>query len=502
MSARITRRGVLAGLLGAAAVPALANAPARSLRPVLRPATLGLPTPPAGAELVARARLDARVAYSVADAGSGQMLESRDSKVPLPPASVAKALSALYALEVLGPQHRFVTRLVATGPVEDGKLKGDLVLAGGGDPTLDTDGLAALAEGLKEAGVREVTGAFRVWGGALPFVPTIDVEQPDHVGYSPAVSGLNLNFNRVHFEWARKGGEWDITMDAPTVKHQPDVTMATMEVKDRRAPVYTYTDEPGRDVWTVAEWALGNGGGRWLPVRKPELYAGEVLQILVRSHGIVLKDAELAETEPEGDVLASFESAPLRQILEDMLYHSTNITAECVGMSASRARDPGVATLRESAAAMNDWFSAEFGVSGIALVDHSGLGGDSDVTSNAMVRVLATERARSRLHPILKDITMRDSQRRPVRDHPLDVKAKTGTLNFVSGLAGYLTGPDGTVLAFAIFAADVPRREALSEAERERPPGARSWNGRAKILQQALLDRWGYLHATEIPASQ
>ena len=87
----------------------------------------------------------------------------------LAPASVTKAVTALYALDTLGRGHRFATRLLAAGPVEDGVLRGDLVLAGGGDPTLDTDALADMAAGLKRAGVREVTGAFRVWGGAVPY---------------------------------------------------------------------------------------------------------------------------------------------------------------------------------------------------------------------------------------------------------------------------------------------------------------------------------------------
>jgi serine-type D-Ala-D-Ala carboxypeptidase/endopeptidase (penicillin-binding protein 4) len=81
-----------------------------------------------------------------------------------------------------------------------------------------------------------------------------------------------------------------------------------------------------------------------------------------------------------------------------------------------------------------------------------------------------------------------------VRDHPVQVAAKTGTLNFVSGLAGYITTRDGTDLAFAIFTADVEQRASIPREEREGPPGARAWNGRAKRIQQALIKRWDALY--------
>jgi D-alanyl-D-alanine carboxypeptidase/D-alanyl-D-alanine-endopeptidase (penicillin-binding protein 4) len=89
---------------------------------------------------------------------------------------------------------------------------------------------------------------------------------------------------------------------------------------------------------------------------------------------------------------------------------------------------------------------------------------------------------------------MRDAKRKVIKDHPIKVNAKTGTLNFVSGLAGYLTGPDGTEMAFAIFAADESIRATLTRAERERPAGGVSWNRRAKKMQQQLIERWGVLY--------
>ena len=75
-----------------------------------------------------------------------------------------------------------------------------MILAGGGDPVLNTDALGDMARRLKAAGIREISGKFLVYGGALPNVAEIDKSQPDHVSYNPAISGINLNYNRVHFE--------------------------------------------------------------------------------------------------------------------------------------------------------------------------------------------------------------------------------------------------------------------------------------------------------------
>lgn len=494
MTKPISRRHFLAGL-GAAglASPALASAPTASLRPVARGEDLRLRSLPSADDLIAAARLDGAVSFTVIDLRSGKVLDSHAPTLGLPPASVAKALTASYALAALGPDHRFSTDLIATGDVVEGVLKGDLVLLGGGDPTLDTDGMAELVAHLKAAGVARVEGRFLVCGGALPFTPTIDSEQPDHVGYSPAVSGLALNYNRVHFEWHRAGSGYQVSMDAPSDTLRPAVRMASMGVIARDAPLYTYHDGGGRDEWTVARGALGNGGARWLPVRKPERYAGEVFQVLAGGKGVSVPTPEIVDTPPTGTLLARKQSAPLSTVLRDMLKWSTNLTAEMVGLAATRARDGSVQSMRQSAEAMSVWARAEFGLSHVALVDHSGLGEDSRIASQDMAQALYRIRTQLGLKDLLKPIPMRDGSRRVVSDTPVSVHAKTGTLNFVSGLAGFADLDAGQELVFAIFSGDLDRRAALTKAQRERPDGGKAWNTRAKMLQQALIDRWAVL---------
>ena len=492
----LSRRIFLSTAFAGLASPIWAAAPAISLRPKQRPQA-ALPRVAAGVEdLIAQANLGGHVAVTVIDVKSGLILEAVEPGLAQPPASVAKSITSLYALETLGAGYRFQTRLVATGPVVNGVIKGDLVLVGGGDPTLDTDALADMAARLKAAGVRAVRGKFRVYGGALPYIREISPDQPDFVGYNPSVSGLSLNYNRVYFEWKGSGGDYQILMDARSDKYRPDVRVARMSISDRQSPVYTYRDGGDHDKWTVARSALGKGGSRWLPVRKPEAYAGEVFATFARAHGIKLSKAKVMRKAPKGEVLVTRQSASLKVILRLMLKYSTNLTAEMVGLAATAARTGKAASLAASAREMTDWAKTALDMEDVRLADHSGLGGKSRLSAEAMAKVLAKVYKQDALKPILKKIVMRDEGGKPMKNHPIKVVAKTGTLYFVSALAGYMTAPDGTELAFAIFAADTKRRSALDPSAVGRPAGTRSWNKRAKKMQQKLIERWGAVYGS------
>ncbi|MEM9796302.1 MAG: D-alanyl-D-alanine carboxypeptidase/D-alanyl-D-alanine-endopeptidase [Pseudomonadota bacterium] len=482
------RRHFLAGALGLTASPGLAAAPATSLRPLQRGGAKTVrPAVPSAAQLITRAGLGGRIGFAVADAQTGAILESLNPVRPMPPASVAKAVTALYALETLGPGYRFGTRLMATGPITNGVLDGDLVLVGGGDPALDTDGLHALALHAKEGGLRAVTGRLLVHGGVLPFVERIDQSQPEHVGYNPSVNGLNLNFNRVHFQWARNGKSYDLSMDARTERFRPDVATARMAIADRAGPVYTYARDGDVDAWTVARSQLGGEGARWLPVRNPDLYAGDVMRTMLRANGITVSKLERTDEMPNGTVLGYETGAPLVKVARAMLRYSTNLTAEVLGMSATRQRVGRPETLRESGSAMSAWLAERAGARRADFDDHSGLNASDRISAADMVRMLTAPGAEAKLRPVLRQMNVGEGR-------PISVRAKTGTLNFVSGLAGYFDTPSGQPLAFAIFTGDLDRRDALTVAQRERPPGGRSWARASRGLQGKLIERWAVAH--------
>lgn len=489
---RISRRMMLAGLLAGVAMPGLAEVMDSSPRPKPRggkAATRPTAAPLDSSDLIAAAKLGGTVAYVLLDARSGALLEAREPDRLLPPASVVKAVTTLYALEKLGAGYRFRTRVLATGPVVQGIVQGDIVLAGGGDPTLQTDQLGDLVARLAARGVKGATGRFLYWDGALPRLDGIAADQPDHVGYNAAVSGLCLNFNRVHFEWKRVSGAWQTTVDARGERFLPQVGMVRVDVASREAPLFTF--RRGRvEEWTVASGALGKGGSRWLPVRDPGAYVAEVFRTLARAQGIRLDPGERAVSVPQGDEIGRIDSEPLPEVLRDMLRYSTNLTAECVGLTAS-----GQTSLDASGRAMSDWVRATFGQV-MDLHDHSGLGGASRVTAAAMAQVLSrADREGRGLKPILRDVGMKDDKGKVIKGHPVKVMAKSGTLNFVSGLAGHVVPPGGRELVFAIFSGDPDRRDAVPVALREEPEGAKAWTGRARRLQGQLVSRWAALYA-------
>ena len=490
----MARRAALAAIGSALAAPALARAPETSLYPLARPE--GGPQPRSAAEIMEDAGLAGVTGFAALDADTGEVLEEWRSDAPLPPASALKAITAGYAFDRLGADHRFVTRLIATGPVVQGIVQGDLVLAGGGDPLFDTGAMDRLVQQLADAGVTGVRDRLLTWDGALPYVAELEPDQPDHLGYNPSLSGLMLNYNRVHFGWSRAGGAYTVTLDARSGSLVPSVTSARMEIADRALPVYTLDASGPVDEWTVARRQLGSGGARWLPVRNGAAYAADVMATLARGRGIALPPAQAVRDLPEGTEITSRRSEALPDIVRGMLRYSTNVTAAALGVSAS-ASAGWPTSLEASGLAMGAWARARLGMRAERIVDHSGLGDRTRIPAMEMARGMIGLRAQGRVPALMKPFVLMDANGDLDPDHPVKVQAKTGTLNFVSALAGIASAPGGRQIAFAIFNADLDRRAAGLASGAEVPRGARPFNVRAKRVQRQLIDRWARAYPLE-----
>ncbi|MEM1385730.1 MAG: D-alanyl-D-alanine carboxypeptidase, partial [Pseudomonadota bacterium] len=477
---------------------------------------------------------------------SGVVIDARNAETPLAPASVAKLVTAAYALDRLGPEHRFETRVARTGKVVNGALDGDLILVGGGDPELNTDTLVPLIQQVAESGLRRVDGQFLVDTQALPELPAIEPTQPEDAAYNPGVSALNLNFNRVRVEWSANAGDEDLRVTARADRLNPAVDGVRVTIdRSRRSPAFRHQVGVEGEEWTLAGSAVRRPGGRWLPVRMPAAYAAGVFRDLAKTYGLSLgpvaslphRNVEVAapglvalapvasvaaqEASVTGkaaaglplrdlatqglgataapEVIARYRGRPLPQILRSMLKHSTNLTAEIVGVAATKQDWGRVGSLEASARALNTWAAAEIGTSrgdpGLDLRNHSGLSVASRLAP-ARVADLLVEAAQQRSPGVVPHARLPGSlaallPRQRVRDRRvkfddagLDVVAKTGTMSFVRGLAGYIATPRGRRLAFTIFSNDLGRRAVASGR------AARNWRGRAQYFERALIRAW------------
>jgi D-alanyl-D-alanine carboxypeptidase/D-alanyl-D-alanine-endopeptidase (penicillin-binding protein 4) len=454
----LSRRALLAGIGASLAAPLLAEGDSAEA-------------------LVAAAKLTGTTSFLVADAKTGRILEARNANALVPPASVAKTITSLFVLEHLRGKRR--TEVWASGAIVGGRLKGDLILKGGGDPTLDTDHLGDLVAEVARK-ITAIEGRFLVHAADLPALPRIAEDQPVQAGYDAGLSALTLNFNRVSFEWDAKGTR----MVARGERFAPEVTGVAVRLREAETPLFTYADK-GVETWTVARSALRKPGSRWLPLRRPADHAAEVFLRLAAAQGLDLPAPLGIQSLPQAKLIAAHESVDLPPMLRDMLRWSTNVTAETLGLAAS-----GAADLRSSGALMSAWAKGALGIEA-RFVDHSGLGAESRVTAAGLATALMSPKARA-LRGLLKEQGVAGPDGKKAKGGAVRCFAKSGTLNFVSGLAGYIERPQGD-LVFAIFSADPERRAAVPIAQRDNPPGEKAYVGRARALQTALIARWALM---------
>ncbi|AWK88947.1 D-alanyl-D-alanine carboxypeptidase/D-alanyl-D-alanine endopeptidase [Azospirillum thermophilum] len=426
------------------------------------------------------------VGYLVFELESGRAVAAQQPDRPFIPASVAKVPTVAAALALLGPDHRFTTAVHATGPVRGGVVQGDLVLRGGGDPSLATEGLTDLAARLRAAGITGVTGRFLYDATALPELPEIDGGQPWSAGYNTGVGALSLNFNRFQLVWGRTAdgrvelSAWSVS----DVGRHPLDSITLTAAAGRAVPL----EPQARDHWMVTPSA-GLAQRVWLPVARPALATAVVFRQVAAEAGIALPAPEPG-TVPAGAVpVAAHDGPPLAVLARQVLRWSNNLTAEMIGLAASRRLDAaaggaGPSTLDRSATLLQGWLTrnADADWRGLRLVNHSGLSSAARATPRQMAALLRAA------GPALWELLPGEEEGKSL---PPGVRAKSGTLAYAKGLAGVLPGGRR---GFVLFIADDQARRRLDAAMDRRvaemPPEARAWLDRARALQGDLVALW------------
>lgn len=427
----------------------------------------------------------ARVGVAVVDLASGREVFARNAGQKFILASNAKLFSTAAALNLLGADYEFETRLMAGGEIAGGVLRGDLILRGGGDPSIASrfqsdapDLPLQWAEKVAKAGIRTVRGDLvaddsffdREW--TAPGWP----EDQLTFWYCAPIGALSFQDNCVMMSatGAARNGE------PPSVRVEPSFPGIEIANEARTAARGWLAFSTRGALTFVASGAVraGTTQRRYVTVGDPGMYLAHAFAHALREAGVEIQGrvrrASEAEEGREGRLLARTRS-PLLQSCEVANKRSHNFYAEQIFKTLG-AETFGKGTFANGARAALR-FSRQAGIPAgqVELVDGSGLSRGNAATPAAVAKLLQFmhdselgEAFRGTLAISGTDGTLR----RRMGDANMRgrIVAKTGTLSGVSALSGYAEASDGRKFAFSILCEGFERGHA----------------GRARAMQDAV----------------
>ena len=408
--------------------------------------------------LVDRRIPEASMSVYVREVGASAPLVSHNATVPRNPASTMKVLTTYAALELLGPAYTWRTRAWAAGAVQGQVLDGSLVIEGGGDPFMTADRWWGFVNGLRQAGVERITGDVVIDN-------TLFAHQGDDRGafdnrpyraYNVLPDALMVNFQTVN------------------VNVVPDPAGAA------RVRVYPWPANLAVDNEVRLQRGACRGGAGGLVVAAPEGPTGGKLAVAGTFHSgcppvsltrAVLRAPEFAygtfrtfwqqsggsldgglrmSTVPAGaQLLYTHDSLSLAEVIRLVNKFSSNVMARhlLLTVAAEKAGRPATPAAGQRVVAE---FLASRGIAipGLVIENGSGLSRTERITASGLADVLLdawqspySAEFQASLPVAAVDGTLRRRFRSPGIEGR--VRMKTGNLQDVSALAGYVTSATG-----------------------------------------------------------
>jgi serine-type D-Ala-D-Ala carboxypeptidase/endopeptidase (penicillin-binding protein 4) len=400
--------------------------------------------------------------FAVRDLGSGQELMAEGAQEALNPASNQKLLTAAVALSMLGPDFTFHTGVL--GRLEDG-VASRLVIRSNGDPTFSYEELRGFVDRLVTLGLKRVAGDILVDQSAFDeqYTPPAFEQQPgEWAAFRAPVSAVALDRNSttLHVFPTQPGQLARVEFEPPGyVSVQGEVKT---EKGLKRDQVGLTMKPHGLQLGAQVSGRIPAGNTVVHLTRRlenPEIYAGAVLRRALLSAGVAVQGEVRRGGEDESNELVGRDSAPLSQLTPQLGKASDNFYAEMLfkAIGAKAKGQPGSAA--KASEAIVDWLkSQKLAEDGLKVVNGSGLYDANRISARTLTRLLETAYLDGQISRSFQeqlavgglDGTLR-SRFYALRNRR-SVHAKTGTLNKVVALSGYVFGPEQhTGVSFSIM---------------------------------------------------
>jgi D-alanyl-D-alanine carboxypeptidase/D-alanyl-D-alanine-endopeptidase (penicillin-binding protein 4) len=421
----------------------------------------------------------AKIAVSAIDLATGNELIAHDADRAMSLASTAKLLTSTAALAVLGGGFRWRTSVFGAEPDDKGTIVGDLTIRGRGDPMLGLAELRALAADVAARGVRAVDRLV-VDGSYFDDVvepPHFDDQRSETAGFRAPVASFGVARSTVAVVVvADPGGAATVTLDPEPgdylrlVTH--DVTSVTrgrtrLKVDLKPKPDHIEIDVSGQIRWGEGSWEVRKR------VADPLRFAGEVFRRVLLENGVKVKARAIGRgvAPAAAKLLAAHDSAPLSEVIRHMNKVSDNYLAECVlkTLGAETKATPGPATWNDGRAALHAYL-AKIGMpaAGYRADNGSGLFDATEVSAKQVTTLLRAAHHDFRVGPdLLASLPVGGvdgTLAKRWHGHAASgrVRAKTGTLDKVTTLAGYLAIDSQHPVGFAVLVNDIPPGQRAS----------------------------------------
>ncbi|MBI5544368.1 MAG: D-alanyl-D-alanine carboxypeptidase/D-alanyl-D-alanine-endopeptidase [Deltaproteobacteria bacterium] len=436
-------------------------------------------------DLVARTALgSARVGLQVVRLDDGQLLYSHNADDLLNPASNVKLFTTAAALARLGTGFRFETEFLVdrqpdqrrTNPprFKSGDIKGPLYVRGNADPSITTERLWSMVNDLWFAGLRSVSGDLVLddtWFDEERVGPGFDQERSDK-SYMAPVSALSLESNvvAVHVSSGESVGS------KANVEVHPDSPFFVIENRTQTSPEYGLRrlfvtslpmGEKQRIVVSGRIPLASSPTTMWRKIDHPTFFFGNTLKALLEARGIKIKGRIKRAAAPKDAVpYLLHQSETLDQILKRANKSSSNFVAETLlkTLGAQAGGAPG--TWSAGISEVEDFLARDVGIplGTFVMKNGSGLNDTNRFSAAQVCRLLRFMWQRFQLAPEFLGslaIAGRDgtiSTRMEGTDAAGRLRAKTGTLENVSALSGYVLSVGGEKLVFSLMVNDFTGR--------------------------------------------
>jgi D-alanyl-D-alanine carboxypeptidase/D-alanyl-D-alanine-endopeptidase (penicillin-binding protein 4) len=433
-----------------------------------------------------------RALWGVAIADSrGRMVFARNGSRLFVPASNVKLVVVAAAAALLPPDYRFRTSVYAAGPLDSGTVRGDLVLYGRGDPALSSRYYATelapldeLADSLRARGITRVAGDVvgdASWFDSATTHPSWQAYDLNW-WYAAPVTALAFNENSVDFLVAPSA-----VGQPPEITLRPDLGVVEFTNRARTVqPDSERTLDFFRESGTNVVWAQGDlpadapPDTEFFAIRGAPAYAATAFRRSLEAHGITVEgrvratfDSAAFAAARAAPPLAEHHSPPLPDILEPILTESQNWYAEMLLKTLGRELR-GEGSWPAGLDAERRFLIDSLGVDSTMfdLADGSGLSTSDLIAPRAFVQILTRMRRSPRAAPFVAAFPVAGESgtlKGRFSDARLAgrVRAKTGSLNRVNSLTGWLELPRGRTWTFSILVDNhaATTREALARID-------------------------------------